>query len=153
MYIIVPDRPDEDVPGIIERYSKVVTDGGGVVLSADPWEGGRRRLAYPIAGRHEGIYILMQFESGPDIPKELERVFGISDDIIRSMVVRAEEVGPVEPKLTVVPAPAPTPAPEPAVVVEPVAEPAPAPEPAPEPAAEPVAEPAIEPAPEPATEA
>ncbi|MCX6362365.1 MAG: 30S ribosomal protein S6 [Armatimonadetes bacterium] len=103
------------------------------------------------------IYILMQFESGPDIPKELERVFGISDDIMRSMVVRAEEVGPVEPKLTVVPAPAPTPAPEPAAVVEPVAEPAPAPEPAPEPAAEPVAEPvaepAVEPAPEPAPEA
>jgi small subunit ribosomal protein S6 len=151
MYIIVPDRPDEDVPGIIERYSKVVTDGGGVVLSADPWEGGRRRLAYPIAGRHEGIYILMQFESGPDIPKELERVFGISDDIMRSMVVRAEEVGPVEPKLTVTPAPAPEP--EPAPVVEPVAEPAPVPEPATEPAAEPVAEPAVEPAPEPTPEA
>ena len=158
MYIIVPDRPDEDIPAIIERYSKVVADGGGVVVDAGLWEGGRRRLAYPIAGKSEGVYVIMHFDSGPDIPKELERVFRISDDIMRHIVVRADEVAVEEVKAPVwLPAPEPTPAavapappaPEPTPEPAPAATPEPAPEPTPEPAPEPVAEPADAPAPEP----
>ncbi len=90
MYIVDPEFTDEQIEPIIERYKKVVTDMGGVVGETGKWEGGRRRLAYAIKGRTEGIYILMPFESGPDVPAELDRVLKISDDVLRHIIVRPD---------------------------------------------------------------
>ena len=91
MYIVDPELSDEELEPIIEKYKKVVTDMGGVVTEAGQWEQGRRKLAYEIADRTEGIYILMKFEAGPDVPQELDRVFRISDDVFRHIVVREDE--------------------------------------------------------------
>jgi len=88
MYIVGPDLTDEQLDPIVERYKKVVADMGGTVGETGKWEQGRRRLAYEIKGQREGIYILMNFEGGTDIPPELERVFGISDDVLRHMIMR-----------------------------------------------------------------
>ncbi len=52
---------------------------------------GKRRLAYPINDLTEGYYVLVNFKSKPDFPVELERVYGITDGIIRDIVVRREE--------------------------------------------------------------
>lgn len=90
MYILDPALTEEQVPPIIERYSKVVTDMGGEVSDASLWEGGRRSLAYTIAGRREGIYVLMQFVAGKDVPAELDRLFKISDNVLRHIVVRPD---------------------------------------------------------------
>ncbi|NUQ71189.1 MAG: 30S ribosomal protein S6 [Chthonomonadales bacterium] len=90
MYILDPALTEEQVPPIIERYSKVVTDMGGEVSDASLWEGGRRPLAYTIAGRREGIYVLMQFVAGKDVPAELDRLFKISDNVLRHIVVRPD---------------------------------------------------------------
>jgi small subunit ribosomal protein S6 len=91
MYIVDPDTPEEAMEGVIEKYKKVIADAGGEVSSAAPWEKGRRPLAYEISRKREGIYILMQFVSDTDAPKELDRIFKINDDVIRHLIVRQDE--------------------------------------------------------------
>ena len=54
-------------------------------------EWGKRRLAYPINYINDGYYVLVSFKSEPSFPRELDRVFGISDAIIRSMTTRKIE--------------------------------------------------------------
>jgi len=91
MYIVDPDTSDEELEPVVEKYKKIVTDGGGEVSDASKWEKGRRPLAYEIAKKREGTYILMQFTSNADVPKELDRIFRISDDVIRHLIVRQDE--------------------------------------------------------------
>jgi len=106
MYIVDAELTDEQLDAVVTKFKKVVTDNGGVVGDTGKWEQGRRRLAYEIQGRREGMYILMNFEAPVDLPKELDRVFKISDDVLRHLIVRKEEVKQrAKPK--------PTPAPEP----------------------------------------
>ena len=90
MYIVDPDTPDEGLEPIIEKYKKIVTDGGGEVGETGKWEKGRRPLAYEINRKREGLYILMQFQSNADVPKELDRIFRISDEIMRHLIVRQD---------------------------------------------------------------
>ena len=54
-------------------------------------EWGKRRLAYPINDKNEGYYVFTTFESDPEFPSELERIFGITDGIYRSIVIRTEK--------------------------------------------------------------
>ncbi len=91
MYIVAPETSDEDLEQVIEKYKKIVTDGGGEVGETGKWEKGRLPLAYEIANMREGIYILMQFQSNTEVPKELDRIFRISDDVIRHLIVRQDE--------------------------------------------------------------
>lgn len=91
MYIVDADTPDEALEAIIEKYKKVITDGGGEVSEAGKWEKGRRLLAYEIAKKREGMYLLMQFTSGSDVPKELDRIFKINDEIMRFLIVRQDD--------------------------------------------------------------
>jgi small subunit ribosomal protein S6 len=91
MYIVDPDTPDDGLEPIIEKYKKVVTDSNGEVSEAGKWEKGRRPLAYEINRKREGLYVLMQFQSDADVPKELDRIFRISDEILRHIIVRQDE--------------------------------------------------------------
>ena len=90
MYIVDADTPDEGLESIIAKYKKVVTDGGGEVTEAGKWEKGRRQLAYEINKKREGMYLLMQFQANSEVPKELDRIFRINDDVIRHLVVRQD---------------------------------------------------------------
>jgi len=94
MYIVDADTPDESLEPIIEKYKKVVTDGGGEVSEAGKWEKGRRPLAYEITHenkkKREGMYLLMQFTSESEVPKELDRIFRINDEIMRHIIVRQD---------------------------------------------------------------
>ena len=91
MYIVDADTPDENLDAVIEKYAKVVTDGGGAVTEAGKWEKGRRQLAYEIDKKREGIYIMMLFTAESEVPKELDRIFRINDDVIRYLVIRQDE--------------------------------------------------------------
>ena len=91
MYIVNAELTEEELAPIIEKYNKVVTEMGGVVGETGKWEHGRRRLAYEIEGRRDGMFILMPFEANADVPLELERIFRISDDVFRHLVVRTDE--------------------------------------------------------------
>ncbi|MBQ9988260.1 MAG: 30S ribosomal protein S6 [Clostridia bacterium] len=88
MYIINPTLEDEARAAIVERFSSLVSQNGGSVEKIDDW--GKRKLAYEIEDMTEGHYILMNFESNPDLPAELERNFKIAEPIMRYMVIRLD---------------------------------------------------------------
>ncbi len=88
MYIVDANLTDEQVDSIIAKYSKVVTDQGGEMRAVGRWD--KRRLAYEVMGRREGLYILMFFEAEAAVAKELDRIYRISDDVFRHLITRVE---------------------------------------------------------------
>jgi len=95
IYILDPDSSDEQIATTTTRYKTVVETAGGTVEKLDVWE--RRRLAYPVKGRTEGIYVVMNFDGIATVEAELRRVFQISEDQIRYMIVKPEDVEPLLP--------------------------------------------------------
>jgi small subunit ribosomal protein S6 len=89
VYIIDTGLPEEQVNAIVEKYTGVVTRGGGVVDDIDRWE--PRRLAYEVKGKREGAHICMNFRSEPPARDELDRIFRISDDVLRFLVIKQDE--------------------------------------------------------------
>lgn len=85
LYVITPELEEEAIKAIIEKFSGIITANGGEIESVDEW--GKRRLAYPIDYKTEGYYVLMSFTSEPSFPKELDRVLGITEGIMRSLIV------------------------------------------------------------------
>jgi small subunit ribosomal protein S6 len=86
IFIIVPGLTVEDEAATIDMLSQVVPDGGGSITVADRM--GRRRLAYPIKKVDEGIYVRLLYDSGAEVPKELERRIRLSDNLLRGLTVR-----------------------------------------------------------------
>jgi len=86
MYIIKAGLEDAKREAIIERFGALVEKSGGANLKVDKW--GSKRFAYPIDFKNEGYYVLMTFESAPEFPRELERQFRITDEVVRFIVVR-----------------------------------------------------------------
>jgi small subunit ribosomal protein S6 len=89
MYIVRPDLEEEATKAIVERFQKVTTDNGGEIVNLK--EMGKRRLAYEINDFREGFYVLMNINAEPAVVSELERLFNISEDVIRHLVVKEEE--------------------------------------------------------------
>jgi small subunit ribosomal protein S6 len=138
VYILDPDSGEERVAAVTARYRGLVEAQGGIVQKIDVWE--RRKLAYEIKGRTEGIYVVMQFSGTADVEVELRRVFQISEDQIRYMIVKLDEEMISQPAMQ----PA-APAAEAAPVAPVQAAPAPVAEEAPAPTTEETPEPAAEP--------
>ncbi len=136
VYIVDATLGDEQIGVITTKYKTLIETGGGTVDKIDIWE--RRKLAYEIKGKTEGIYVIMQFHGKPAVEAELRRVFQISEDQIRFLIVRQDEVEPALPVITPEPEAAPAPAAE--VTPAPVTEEAPVTEAAPAVEAAPVAE-------------
>lgn len=89
IYIIDARVEDEPRKEIIDRFSGLITSNGGTLDKIDEW--GKRRLAYPIDFQNEGYYVLLHMTVAPDFPRELERNFDISEQIIRYLCVRIDE--------------------------------------------------------------
>jgi small subunit ribosomal protein S6 len=89
IYIIRPTVEEEGIKALVERFSNLIVQEGGKVDNVDEW--GKRRLAYPIDDLREGYYVLMNFTAEPDVPQELERVYKITDDILRYLTIREDE--------------------------------------------------------------
>ncbi len=138
VYIVDAGLGDEQIGTIKAKYQGIVETGGGTVENIDVWE--RRRLAYEIKGRTEGIYVIMQFQAKPAVEAELRRIFQISEDQIRFLIVRRDDEEGATPIMNGMPArPQAAPAAQPAPVA-----PAPAAPPAPVEAASAEAAPAVE---------
>lgn len=88
IFIAQPSLDDEAVKALIEKFKGVIENGGGTVDNVDFW--GKRRLAYEISKVNEGYYTLFNFTADTELPKELDRVFKITDGIIRHIIVREE---------------------------------------------------------------
>jgi small subunit ribosomal protein S6 len=87
-YILRPDIEQDAVQAAVDKFRGVISNGGEIV---EHQEMGKRRLAYEINKFREGFYVLVNFQSNPDIVAELERVMKISDDVIRYLIVKEEE--------------------------------------------------------------
>jgi small subunit ribosomal protein S6 len=89
LYILKPELDEETTSTTIEKFSTLINNNGGEVVSVDKW--GKRRLAYEIDDRREGIYTLVNFNGVGATAKELERVFKITDGVLRYLVTRKED--------------------------------------------------------------
>ena len=88
LYIIDPAQGEEGIAALVEKF-KAMVEAEGSLSNVDEW--GKRRLAYPINDLNEGYYVLMNFESKPEFPAELERVMKITDGILRCLTTAVEE--------------------------------------------------------------
>jgi small subunit ribosomal protein S6 len=88
VFMVHPDQ-SEQVPGMVERYTKSIESGSGKVHRLEDW--GRRQLAYPVEEIHKAHYILMNIECGQDVMDELDNNFRYNDAVLRSLVIRRDE--------------------------------------------------------------
>jgi small subunit ribosomal protein S6 len=84
-YILDPDLPEEN----LNRFEEVARSQGAEILSTDRWE--KRKLAYEIRKKSEGYYFFMNLKAEPKAVAELERVFKITEGVLRHLILRKEE--------------------------------------------------------------
>src|ERR1051326_1109956 len=89
LFIVKPDAPEEEVDAYIGQLKELITNGKGTVDKADKW--GTRKLAYRVSKYNEGIYVLIQFSSTPELVKEIERRMRVTDMVIKFITVRIDE--------------------------------------------------------------
>ena len=78
---------EEATAALVDKF-KTLIEQNATVGTVDEW--GKRRLAYLINDEPEGFYVLVKFQSSPDFPNELERVFKITDGVLRWLVIKLE---------------------------------------------------------------
>ena len=83
LYVLNPNLSEEETQAIVEKF-KTLIEQNGTIDEMEEW--GKRKLAYEINYLTEGYYVLVKFTSGPDFPAELDRILGITDGVIRSLV-------------------------------------------------------------------
>ena len=88
--IISPELADEVLEATVDSVSKFVTESGGAVSDVERW--GKRKLAYPLKHFMEGNYVLARFKMNPASGKQLEANLRISEDVLRHLLIRLDEV-------------------------------------------------------------
>ena len=88
VYIIDAAQGEEGIAATVEKF-KALVESNGTLTDKNEW--GKRRLAYPINDLTEGYYVFMEFQSSPSLPAELDRVFKITDGILRSLIICKDE--------------------------------------------------------------
>ena len=87
--IVLSTKIGEDgIQALVEKFKNLISKHG-TLESVDEW--GIRRLAYAINYETEGYYVLFNFESKPDFPAELDRIYKITDGILRSLIIAKED--------------------------------------------------------------
>ena len=88
IFIINPNVEDAGVKELIQKFSNLINNDGKVESVE---ELGKKKLAYEIKKNSEGIYVLINFEAAPTLIKELERVYRITDEVMKFIVVKQED--------------------------------------------------------------
>jgi small subunit ribosomal protein S6 len=112
-----PESAEAHQDEVIARVRELVEKSGGTWRSHDAW--GRRRLAYEIDKKPEGIYHLLVFETNGDTLDEITRVLKIDDSVMRHLAVKHIEGSRTTAPRDETPPPAPASAPEPVAVAVP----------------------------------
>ncbi len=100
LFVISGNLVEEDCKALVEKFVNLVKDNASDVV-VNEW--GKRRLAYPINYITEGYYVLVSFKSEPSFPLELNRVFGITEGVLRYIVtVKTEKAATAEPAVEAV---------------------------------------------------
>jgi ribosomal protein S6 len=87
IFIVDLQTGDDAVKATVEKFLSLIRENGEIV-QINEW--GKRRLAYPINDLNEGYYVLVNFTAPADFPLELERVYNITEGIMRSIVIKSE---------------------------------------------------------------
>jgi small subunit ribosomal protein S6 len=88
MVILDPDLEERTIAPSLDQFLTVVRNGGGSVEKVDIW--GRRRLAYEINKRVEGIYAVVDVQAEPATVAELDRQLSLNESVLRTKVIRPE---------------------------------------------------------------
>ncbi|HEV7167434.1 MAG TPA: 30S ribosomal protein S6 [Micrococcaceae bacterium] len=89
MVIIDPEVEERTVEPSLQKFLNVITNDGGTIEKVDIW--GRRRLAYDIKKKSEGIYAVVNFTAAPATAQELDRQLGLTETILRTKIIRPED--------------------------------------------------------------
>lgn len=89
VFVHRPDLDEEKSAALIERFKDLIESNGGEVLKIDKW--GKRRLAYEVKDLREGVYIIVHMNAEPKVATELDRVFKITDEVLRHIIVREDQ--------------------------------------------------------------
>jgi len=89
VWVVNGDLPDEEVKSAIDKFSRIITAQGGILVGVDEW--GRRKLSYKIQTTVRGYYVLADFAGTPETVKELERNYRIDDRIIRYITTKKSD--------------------------------------------------------------
>ena len=84
IFIVNPKLEEAAATAVVDKFKSLV-EANGTNVEVEDW--GKRRLAYPIEDQTEGVYTLVRFESKPDFPAELDRIYKITDGIMRAIIV------------------------------------------------------------------
>ena len=87
VFILSTSLGDDGITATIDKFKSLI-EAHGTIDSVDDW--GKRRLAYPINKQNEGHYTLISFTSSPEFTAELDRIYKITDGVIRSLIVKKE---------------------------------------------------------------
>jgi small subunit ribosomal protein S6 len=90
MVILDPELDERTVQPSLDQFLTVIREDGGSVESVDIW--GKRRLAYEIQKKSEGIYAVVNFTASPAATAELDRQLRLNEAVMRTKVLRAEDV-------------------------------------------------------------
>lgn len=88
IFVLDAALSEEEITAMQEKFTSLIA-ANGELGEVEVW--GKRRLAYPINYKTEGYYVLVNFKSNPDFPKELDRVYGITEGVLRTIIVRQED--------------------------------------------------------------
>ena len=88
LFVVDASLAEEEIKATIEKFTALITENG-TIESIDEW--GKRKLAYPINDKNDGYYVLVNFKSEGSFTAELERLYGINENILRSIVIRQIE--------------------------------------------------------------
>jgi small subunit ribosomal protein S6 len=88
MIILDPELEERTVAPSLDRFLNVVRKGGGSVENVNIW--GRRKLAYEIKKKTEGIYAVVDMQAEPDLAKELDRQLSLNESVLRTKLIRPE---------------------------------------------------------------
>lgn len=86
--IVNPTIDEANLSSIVEKFEELIKSAEGTVSSKEVW--GKRKLAYPIQKFNEGYYVLLNFESNPGFVDELTRVYNITDEVIKHIIVKQD---------------------------------------------------------------
>lgn len=89
IYIINPNVDAEGIKSLVEKFNTLIESNGGKVSETNEW--GMKKLAYPISKVNQGYYVLVNFEAESGFIDELERVYRITDGVIKFITIRKED--------------------------------------------------------------
>jgi len=87
IFIINSEVGEENIKALVEKF-KTMIETSAQLESIDEW--GKRKLAYEIHDKNEGYYVLVNFSASPDFPAELERVYKITEGILKFITINKD---------------------------------------------------------------